>query len=234
MLEIQNVSKSFSVGLNIFKKRPQIKVLENLSFSVEENQSLAIIGKNGSGKTTLLKVITGLITPDNGEVLFNGSNKKNNTAIINTNDRSFFWRLTVEENLKFFCSFDELSKENYDQVIRLCGLEDKLGNLYASLSYGQKKKLSVARALLKNCDILLMDEITSSLDITAKRDILRFIKQLKEQRILKGIVFSTHNLREVFELADFYIFIDNGKISKHGLVSEISSLRELEDIFYEK
>ena len=112
-------------------------------------------------------------------------------------------------------------------------MDNKLHSLFASLSYGQKKKLSIARALLKKSDILLMDEITSSVDIKAKKRILKFIKELRK-KFIKAIIFSTHDLSEVIELADKFIFIDDGKILKSGHVDGINSYKDLEKLFDEK
>ena len=234
MLEVKNISKSFLVGLNVFKKRPKIQALTDISFSVNEHESIAILGKNGSGKTTLLKILSGLISHDKGEIISSKEDLANKISIINSNYRSFFWRLTVEENLRFFCSFDDIDKDYYEKILNLTGLDNKLHSLFASLSYGQKKKLSIARALLKKSDILLMDEITSSVDIRAKKRILKFIKELRKKNLLKAIIFSTHDLSEVIELADKFIFIDNGKILKSGHVDGINSYKDLEKLFDEK
>ena len=101
VLSLKNISKSFKTNqYNFFKKAKRKTVLKNISFSAKKGDSIAIVGKNGCGKTTLLKIIAGVLQQDNG--LMRSIYSSDEISIVNANDRSFFWRLSVLENLKFF------------------------------------------------------------------------------------------------------------------------------------
>lgn len=228
MLETKNLSKSFNKP-NIFKKSSkEIKVLDQISLKVYPGDSIALIGKNGAGKTTLLKTLSGLIIPDSGEIVLD---KKTMLSSVNTNERSFFWRLSVFENLTFFSSFDKIDKNKIREVLQIFNLDKKIDSPYMHLSSGERKKISIARSLLKNANLLLFDEATSSLDVTSKRIFINTIKSLLEKKIISAVIFSTHSLNEALSLSNKIVLIDDGKIIQQKSTSEFKNVDDLFSLY---
>lgn len=228
MLETKNLSKSFNKP-NIFKKNSkENKVLDKISLKVYPGDSIALIGKNGAGKTTLLKTLSGLIIPDSGEIVID---KKTLLSSVNTNERSFFWRLSVFENLTFFSSFDKIDKNKIREVLQIFNLDKKIDSPYMHLSSGERKKISIARSLLKNANLLLFDEATSSLDVTSKRIFINTIKSLLDKNIISSIIFSTHSLNEALSLSNKIVLIDDGKIIQQKSTSEFKNVDDLFSLY---
>ena len=228
MLETKNLSKSFNKP-NIFKKSSkENKVLDKISLKVYPGDSIALIGKNGAGKTTLLKTLSGLIIQDSGEIVLD---KKTMLSSVNTNERSFFWRLSVFENLTFFSSFDKIDKNKIREVLQIFNLDKKIDSPYMHLSSGERKKISIARSLLKNANLLLFDEATSSLDVTSKRIFINTIKSLLEKKIISAVIFSTHSLNEALSLSNKIVLIDDGKIIQQKSTSEFKNVDDLFSLY---
>ena len=152
--------------------------------------------------------------------------------MVNSNDRSFFWRLSVKENLKFFCSLSNKdSLKKIEHTLILLDLFDKIDLPFMSLSYGERKKISIARALLNDSKILLLDEITSSLDIIAKKIVISTLKDLLKKKHLQLIIFATHSLDEVVRLSNRFLFIKDKTIFIDQKVNENTFVSEIETKF---
>jgi ABC-2 type transport system ATP-binding protein len=215
---LKNISKYFYddswSSLLIGKKNKSI-ALENLSFDIYQNDCIAILGKNGSGKSTLLRLIGNILTPDKGTITIN--NKEIDTSYISGNERSFFWRLTVFENLEFFSKIygrsDKKIKKDVENILNKLGLSQFINTKFMSLSSGFKKRVSIARALIKNPDIFLFDEITTSLDKTSKNQIISTINDLRTRRKNKVIMWATHDVDEALNISNKIILLEGGTIS---------------------
>ena len=235
VFKVSNLSKSFTYSSGfILKKKFQKKILEDISFTANIGDCIALLGKNGCGKTTLLNLISGLLTADKGSI----KNKLNQPvdcskiAMVNSNDRSFFWRLTVNENLKFFCSLSNReSIKKIEEVLSLLNMLDKINIPFMSLSYGERKKISIARALLNESKILLLDEITNSLDISAKKIVISTLKDLLKEKHLELIIFATHSLDEVISLSNRFLYIKDKSIFKDKKVNENALISDIEKLF---
>ena len=191
-------------------------VLEDITLQVKKGEKVAILGKNGSGKTTLLKIISGVLKQNSGSIeIEENKSQIDEICIINANDRSFFWRLTVRENLYFFYT---LSKDKFEnklkEVCRLLRIEHLLKSRYMTLSSGEKKKIQLARSLMREPKILIMDEALSSLDINTKNIFLSELDNLLNLGLLDAILFTSHSDEEIINFADRFVFLKNGKISK--------------------
>ncbi|MBU78674.1 MAG: hypothetical protein CMD29_00940 [Flavobacteriales bacterium] len=236
MLKVTRLSKSFSKNSLSFlsKDNKKIPILKNISFNALSGETIAILGPNGCGKTTLLKMIAGLLISDSGFITDENGNKLSNSkiAMVNSNDRSFFWRLSVIENLRFFC---ELSNKNSSikiiEILESLKLQNKINTPFMFLSYGERKKVSIARALLKDCKILLLDEITNSLDISAKKLVTESIKSLMKEGKVKLILFATHSLDEVMSLSNRLLFIEKNKILYDLKINDKTTLDDIEALF---
>ena len=236
-IQIKNLTKKYLIKQNFkdyfngnFKKKYLI-ALHNISFNVHENEILGLIGLNGAGKTTLLKIFSSLLIPDKGSIrIFNydlhkdPENIKRLIGLINSEERSFYWRLTVKQNLEFFASLYGLDKKNFNHKIndlmKLVDLLDKKDARFDSLSTGMRQRLAIARGLLSDPKILLLDEPTKGLDIKHAEAIRKIIKKISKN---KTIILTSHNLNEISELCDRVVIIHNGKIIKSGKFKNVEN-----------
>ena len=219
MHSLRNISKYFhdDSWSSLFKSNKQKKIaLKNLSFDIYENDHIAILGKNGSGKSTLLRLIGNILTPDEGEIRL--SSTKIDTSYISGNERSFFWRLTVFENLEFFSKIYGMSskdlKEEIYNILSKLELLRYANTKFTSLSSGFKKRVSIARALIKKPDIFLFDEITSSLDQTTRKQIISTVIELGAKGDNKAIMWATHDVDEALKICNKIILLKEGRLSE--------------------
>tara|TARA_B100000989_G_C19529936_1_gene469042 strand:- start:3896 stop:4603 length:708 start_codon:yes stop_codon:yes gene_type:complete len=235
MLSLKNISKEFHRNpLNfLLKKNSKVKILNSISFNAMPGEIIAVIGRNGSGKTTLLKTISGLLSHDEGSLNYKNvdiSNNLNNISLVNSNDRSFFWRLSIIENLKFF-SRDNFIEKDVNKILELLDLNNKKSHIYLSLSSGEKKRLAIARALMQKPKILLLDEFTTSIDIILRQKLLKIIKNLSKDKILDIVIFTTHHLEEVMLLANKVMFLENGSLIQSRFIDSETTIEDLQLYF---
>ena len=227
MIQIKNISKKYD-SLFGFKKKSHT-ILNQINFEIYEKDIVGIVGRNGSGKTTLLKILFNLIKPDNGSILYNSSSRdylkfiKSDAALVNNNDRSFFWRLTLLENLKFFLALSavEIDEITLIEKAKFLGIEHALNKKFGFLSSGEKSKALILRGLLRNPKLIFFDEITGNLDITAKKNILSLIKKINNSGTT--VVYVTHSLDEIDVICSRFIILNNGEVSKIKRTDEIDT-----------
>ena len=168
--------------LHPFQKRRMVTALKSVSLEVEKGERIALLGPNGAGKTTLLKLIGGLLLPTQGEIVVNGfDTRRHNTAarksvgFVMNEERSFFWRLNAKQNLEFFAALDNLSgkamEERIRELIHFVGLESHLDKDVSTFSSGMKQRLALARGLIAEPEVLILDEPTRALDPVACEDL---------------------------------------------------------------
>ena len=223
MYKAKQLSKFFhNESWQSFFKRKKIIALNKLNFDFNHGERIGIIGRNGSGKSTLLKVIGNILSADDVDFSFNV--KKIDTSYISGNERSFFWRLTVRQNLAFFSTMYGMNKkvanEQIKKVANDLDFSEFLDIKFMSLSSGFKKKISFARALLKNPEIFLFDEITNSLDFSSKKKITEILKVFKKKQSKKILFWASHDVSEIIELCNKVIILEKGKIIRTILENE--------------
>jgi ABC-2 type transport system ATP-binding protein len=228
LIETVNLTKIFKI------KRKEIKALDSVSINVEKGKIGALVGHNGAGKTTLLKILSTLILPTSGDAFVNGysvtreeKKVRENIGLVTVSERAFYYRLTALDNLIFFSSLQGLSlsdaRKRANQLLDFLGLSEWKNVPYMKFSTGMQKKLALARALITDPPVLLMDEPTLGLDLVSAREFRTTIRKLKEEEN-KTILLSSHYLKEIEELADIIFLIKKGKIVASGTLDELKRM----------
>ncbi|MBL4902011.1 MAG: ABC transporter ATP-binding protein [Desulfocapsa sp.] len=239
-IELKNISKTFTERnwkSFLFRKPRYTKALDHVSLTVQKGEIMGLLGENGAGKTTLIKILATLVTPDTGHGTLAGlslhtqsSEIRSKIGLVNTNDRTFYWRLTGRENLDFFATLYNLhgsaKHERIQQVLQLVDMEEKANFRVMAYSAGQQQRLSIARAMLSDPDVLLLDEATSSLDPIASRKLLDFTRKTLAQKKHKTIVWCTHNLHEALDICDRVAILHRGQILHTGNLQDITTPSE--------
>ncbi|MCC6930676.1 MAG: ABC transporter ATP-binding protein [Gemmatimonadaceae bacterium] len=202
--------------------REWVESLRGVSFSVPRGEFFGILGPNGAGKTTLFKCITGLVTAEGGRIQLQGFDVARETrkaraqvGVVFANERAMNWRLNARENLRLFAALYDVPRgeveDRIDSVLRLVDLADTGQRLLGTFSSGMKQRLSLARALMTDPPILLLDEPTRSLDPVSAQ---RFRDFVREQVVTRDrtVVLATHMAEEAFGLCDRVLVLDRGRV----------------------
>ena len=231
MLTVEKVTKIYKKSSSLFKKGENFVALNNVSFNLEQNKVLSIIGESGSGKTTLAKIICSLLPYDNGKIEINNKNisdytkqELSNTVqmIFQNPYASFNPKLTIGYSL--FEAVDEKIKNKKEFVSEKLALVDMdtdiLDKFPHQFSGGQRQRIAIARALLKSPKILIADEPFASLDVINQSLIMDiFYKIKKEQKT--NIIFITHDISAAFKISDKILILQNGNMVKYGTIEDI-------------
>jgi ABC-2 type transport system ATP-binding protein len=205
--------------------------LDQLSLAIRPGEIFGLLGPNGAGKTTLLKILATLIIPTSGKAWVNGHElsaapavRDSLTSVI-SDERSFYWRLTGHQNLEFFGTLHRLDpaalRVRISEVLHLVGLEHAAHQPVGSCSSGKKQRLALARALLPQKPVLLLDEPTKGLDPVATRQIHRLLKEELAQNRNFTVVLATHQLKEAEALCDRVAVLHQGRLRGCGTPSEL-------------
>lgn len=197
--------------------------LSQASLEVQPGDRIAVMGPNGAGKTTLLKLMGGLLFPSEGEVLVNGQSTLHHNAaarksigFVFNEERSFFWRLTGAQNLEFFGALDNLSgrelRERIQYLLELVGLRDHGDKVVSAYSTGMKQRLALARVLLAEPDVLILDEPTRALDPVACDEVVELILDNIHRNSRKTLLIATHRPEEATVLCDKVVIVEGGRI----------------------
>ncbi len=228
-ISIRNLSKTYPVSfrrLRAFFRRPvkePVEALRDVSFEVETGEIFGLIGRNGAGKTTLTKIVATLVQPTTGSVSVHGHDSVEQDELVRreiglstAEERSFYWRLTAEQNLMFFARLHGLSDARAKQRIRdlfaKLELEEVRKRRFGELSTGNKQRLAVARAMLSSPPVLLLDEPTRSLDPLAAARMRELIRSLSGEDPPVTVLLTSHNLAEVETLCARVAIISRGSI----------------------
>lgn len=225
-----------AIELNsIYKEFDAIKkniALNDISFSCNEGEITGFLGINGAGKSTTMRILSGLLIPDKGTAHIKGVNVNNKNKIRkmvgldNGDVRAVYWRLTGRENLDLFGRIYGLNKQErknrIEELNEYIQLGERLDDLMEKYSRGMIRRIQIARSLIHDPEILLLDEPTTGLDIMISKDIRNSITQLVKERN-KTILYSSHNLNEVESICDRVIVIHKGKIIADDTPKNIAS-----------
>lgn len=223
MIKLENVRKNYK----------STRVLNNVSFSANKGEIVAIIGPSGCGKTTLLKCINGLEKIDNGKIIvegkdiagkdFNLSQLRQDVGIV-FQQYNLFPHMTVKENITLAPLKVKKMKKNEAEILAMMllekvGLLEKMDCHPHQLSGGQAQRVAIARTLAMKPKVILFDEPTSALDPHMKREVLEVIKKLKSSNMI--IVIVTHEMNFAREIADRVVFLHNGQVVENDTADNV-------------
>ena len=217
LLKVEHLSKIYGKGQN------QVKALDDVSFSVEKGEFVAIVGASVSGKSTLLHLIGGVDRPTDGKVYINDTDvftlNDDKLAIFRRRQVGIIYQfynlipiLNVEENIALPLELDErkVEKKEMDEMLEHLGLTERRAHLPNELSGGQQQRTSIGRALITRPSLILADEPTGNLDTKSGNEIMELLKK-SNRELNQTIIMITHNM-ELAKAADRIIMIEDGKI----------------------
>ncbi|MBS5981360.1 MAG: lantibiotic protection ABC transporter ATP-binding protein [Clostridium butyricum] len=220
ILETKNLSKNF---------KGEKAAVKDISLKVNRNSIYGLLGPNGAGKSTILKMITGMLKPSSGEILFNGHkwNRKDLASIGSLIEEApLYENLTAEENLKVRTTILNLPDSRIKEVLKIVELENTRKKRAGQFSMGMKQRLGIAIALLNNPELLILDEPTNGLDPFGIQELRELIKSFPEKGIT--VILSSHMLSEVNQIADHIGIISAGVLGYEG---ELKNEENLEKLF---
>jgi ABC-2 type transport system ATP-binding protein len=221
------VDKSTAIEVNgVSKNFKDVIAVNNLTLRIEQGEFVALLGPNGAGKTTLVEMIEGLQPPSAGEIIVFGHHWKGNEDFlhhqlgISLQETRFIDKLRVGETLDLFSSFYGLESSRIDEVLGMIALEDKKKAYVVNLSGGQRQRLALGVGLLNRPKLLLLDEPTTGLDPTSRREIWNILLNLKHKENTT-MILTSHYMEEASYLCDRIIILDKGKIIAKGTLDDL-------------
>ncbi len=224
------------------KKRGEIRAVDDVSFTCEPGRIYGLLGANGAGKTTTLRMLATLIAPSGGEAVVAGCDVATHPAQVRARvgflaaSTALYGRLTARETIHYFGRLNGLDEARI--AARTATLAEELGmaefldRRVDTFSTGMKQKTSIARTLVHDPEVLILDEPTLGLDVMAARGIVRFVRECRARG--KTVIYSTHIMSEVEKLCDRVGIIHGGKLLAEGTLDELRERhgeRDLEEIF---
>ncbi len=212
-------------------RREEVTAVDGVSLQVAEGELFGLLGPNGAGKTTLMKILSTVVLPTSGQVVVFGNDVVSADAkvrglvgLVTADERSFYWRLTGRQNLEFFAALYRLcgraGRRRVAELLDLLGLADAADQRFQSYSSGMRQKMAIARGLLPNPRVLLMDEPTRSLDPLSAQAVRTFLKE-RVARTGCTVVLATHQMAEAEQLCDRVAILHRGGVLAFGTVEEL-------------
>ena len=219
LVEMKKISKKFGV----------VRALDDISFKVEKGKVHILLGENGAGKSTLMKILSGVYKPSSGSIILNGKEYAELTPFISSENKIsiiyqelsvinelsilenlFIGKLPTKKSMGIFSMVDfKYMKKIAKNILDKIGLKREPETLVENLTIGEKQQVEIAKALVSNADIIIMDEPTTSLTESEVNNLFRIIRQLKSEG--KGIVYISHKLKELKEIGDIVTVLKDGK-----------------------
>ncbi|MEP6694454.1 MAG: ABC transporter ATP-binding protein [Chloroflexota bacterium] len=213
MIDVRDVSRSFG----------RTVALDHVSLRVEPGEIVALLGPNGAGKTTASRIIAGILAPSSGDVLVDGISVRADPGRVRvrcgmvTDQPSLYERMTLRAYLTFFCHLYDVAEAGprTEELAELLGLTDRLDQRLGAFSRGMKQKVAIARGLVHDPPVLLLDEPATALDPETARSLRTFIVSLRARH--RAILLCTHDLDEAQRIADRVVVLYRGRVAREGL-----------------
>ena len=230
MLQVIELSKDFK----------KTRAVDKVSFTVNDGEVVGLLGENGAGKTTTMRMVSTMLNPTEGtakvnghDIIEDGKGVRKEIGILFGGDVGLYERLSARENIAYFGELYGMDKEsinkNIDALAKSLKMEDYIDKKrVGSFSRGMKQKVSIARSIVHSPSVMLFDEPTTGLDVSATRVSHDFIIKCKEEG--KTVLLSSHSMKEVEKLCDRVIIINKGKIIEEGTVKDLKEKYNNEDL----
>ncbi len=233
MLQVKNLTKTF-------KKNT---VVNDITFTVNPGEIVGLLGENGAGKTTTLRMISTMLKITSGEAIVNNysasidpTKVRKEIGILFGGDVGLYDRLTARENIRYFANLygidNKEADKRIDELSKRFQMDEYINKRVSKFSRGMKQKVSIARSIVHSPSVMLFDEPSTGLDVTAARTIQDFILSCKEEG--KTILFSSHSMSEVEKLCDRVVIINKGKLIENCSIDDLKTKYNndnLEDVF---
>lgn len=210
---------------NLGKSFGSFKAISSLTFEVNKGEILGFLGPSGSGKTTTINILTGQLTPDQGQssILAKSSTNLNEEDLANigliTENSGYYEKLSLYDNLLFFAKLYDVPQGDLDDLMKRVGLYDRRKTLAEKLSTGMKQRMLLVRAIINKPQVLFLDEPTSGLDPSTSKSIHELIKELQAEGTT--IFLTTHDMHEATILCDKIVLLNKGQIVEAGTPSDL-------------
>jgi len=237
MIKTSNLTKIFSD-----KKKGKIRAVDNVSIECKPGRIFGLLGLNGAGKTTLMRLLSTSLKPTSGTAQVKGYDILNEPGKVKkeigflSSDTGLYPRLTAFEIVTYFARLNGMQEESIkrrvDEIFEILDMNEFRNQKIDKLSTGMKQKVSIARTMVHDPDVLILDEPTLGLDVITSRSIIDFIKSSKEKG--KCVMFSTHVMHEAEKLCDDIAIIHKGRILDVRTLADYrkkTNLNDLDDIF---
>lgn len=233
MIEVSNLTKQFK----------KLTAVNNISFNVDNGEIVGLLGENGAGKTTTLRMLATMLKITSGTVKINEydiekepGKVRGQIGILFGGEVGLYDRLTARENIRYFAQLNGMSQEDTDasinNLVKVLDMGEYIDRRVGKFSRGMKQKVAIARAIVHNPSVMLFDEPTAGLDVSASRIVQDFILKCREDN--RAIIFSSHSMQEVERLCDRIIIIHKGNILEQGTIEELKmkyNNSNLEEVF---
>ena len=210
---------------NLGKSFGSFKAISSLTFEVNKGEILGFLGPSGSGNTTTINILTGQLTPDQGQssILAKSSTNLNEEDLANigliTENSGYYEKLSLYDNLLFFAKLYDVPQGDLDDLMKRVGLYDRRKTLAEKLSTGMKQRMLLVRAIINKPQVLFLDEPTSGLDPSTSQSIHELIKELQVEGTT--IFLTTHDMHEATILCDKIVLLNKGQIVEAGTPSDL-------------
>lgn len=213
-IEVRQLTKQFGAT----------RVVDDISFTLQEHTATALIGPNGAGKTTTLSMLAGLLTPSSGEMKMQGvSDIRKAIGFLPQYPQYYSW-LTALEYIEMVASLSGMDKRSIkkdsQKMLEFVGLGEAMNKKTVTFSGGMKQRLGIAQALVHKPKLLLLDEPVSALDPSGRREVMNLLKEIQQQTT---ILYSTHILNDAEEMTDQLLFLRNGQLVEQGSLEEVKA-----------
>lgn len=237
MIQVENLTRTFALASG-----GEVKAVDNLSFQVTAGEVYGLLGPNGAGKTTTLRMLLGLLRPTSGRSLIGGypstdcpDEVKRRVGFVSASAGLYQW-LSVRELLLFFADLYgvpyERAKRNLARLTTLLGMTEFVDRRCTVLSTGQKQRVHLARALIHDPPVMLLDEPTLGLDVLGSQVVMEYIAHLRQER--RAVIVTTHHLDDAERLCDRFGLMHRGQLVMEGTLPELrasTGCRSLNEMF---
>lgn len=231
-ISAQNLHRVFRTGRNPFRQGSEIVAVEDISFSVPRGTIFGLLGPNGAGKTTTIKMLSTLLVPTSGTATVGGFDVQRNEhdvrrqlGVVLGGDRGLYWKLTARDNMVYFGNLYGMRPETIDrrvtELLDVVNLSERANHRVEGFSRGMKQRLHLAKALLHDPPILILDEPTIGLDPASAVDLRRAIANLVPEHT---VLLTTHDMWEADQLCAEIAIVDHGRIVAQGTPQELKGL----------